>query len=214
MSAVTSTGAFRTSGSCSRGRPRDWFHTRRRREAFTSARRQRPPGAEFTACADTSPQRPHCAASSPTREVREQARLEAMSEHDIESLRRIYYAFSLWDVDELVSDLAHDVEWTMPETLPWGGTRHGHDGVRAFASVSQDHVEGRWADPDDFLDAGDRLVVLGRMRGRAKATGRDYEVEFVHVWTMTDGVASRLRAYFDTAPIIAALDEGPDATSV
>jgi len=134
-----------------------------------------------------------------------------VSEHDVESLRRIYNAFSRWDVDELVSDLAHDIEWSLPDTLPWGGTRHGHDGVLAFVSVSNDHVEGRWADPDDFLDAGDRLIVQGRMRGRAKASGRGYEVDFVHIWTMTDGVASRMRAYFDTAPIMAALGHGGDA---
>ena len=135
-----------------------------------------------------------------------------MSEDDVESLQRIYRALSLWDVEELVSDLAHDIELSQPDTLPWGDTRHGHEGVRAFASISQDYVEGRWADPDDFLDAGDRMVVLGRMRGCAKASGREYEVEFVHVWTMTDGVASRLRAYFDTSAIMAALDEGGDAT--
>jgi uncharacterized protein len=134
-----------------------------------------------------------------------------VSEHDVESLRRIYSAFSRWDVEELVSDLAHDIEWRLPDTLPWGGTRHGHDGVRAFVSVSNDHVEGRWADPDDFLDAGDRLIVQGRMRGRAKASGRGYEVDFVHIWTMTDGMASRMRAYFDTAPIMAALGHGGDA---
>ena len=104
-----------------------------------------------------------------------------------------------------MADLAHDIEWNLPDVLPWGGTRHGHDGVLSFASVSQDHVEGRWADPDHFLDAGDRMVVLGRLHGRAKATGQDFEVEFAHVWTMTDGVASRLHAYFDTAPIMAAL---------
>jgi uncharacterized protein len=137
-----------------------------------------------------------------------------VSEHDVESLRRIYQAISRWDVEELVSDLAHDIEWSLPDTLPWGGTRHGHEGVRAFVSVSNDHVEGRWADPDDFLDAGDRLIVLGRMRGRAKASGRDYEVEFVHVWTMTDGMASRVRAFFDTAPIMAALGHGVDAPTV
>ena len=134
-----------------------------------------------------------------------------MSEHDVESLQRIYQALSSWDVEELVSDLAHDIELSLPDTLPWGGTRHGHDGVRAFVSVSNDHVEGRWADPDDFLDAGDRLIVQGRMRGRAKASGRGYEVDFVHIWTMTDGMASRMRAYFDTAPIMAALGHGGDA---
>lgn len=136
-----------------------------------------------------------------------------MSEEDVRALRRIYEAFSRWDVEELVRDLAHDIEWSLPDSIPWGGTRHGHDGVRSFASVSQDHVEGRWADPDDFLDAGDRLVVLGRMRGRARASGTDFEIEFAHVWTVTDGMASRLRAYFDTAPIIAALGEVRDTTA-
>ena len=56
-----------------------------------------------------------------------------MPEQEVESLRRIYNAFSRWDVDELVGDVAHDIEWSLPDTLPWGGTRHGHDGVRAFA---------------------------------------------------------------------------------
>jgi uncharacterized protein len=116
-------------------------------------------------------------------------------------------------VDELVGDLAHDIEWNLPDPLPWGGTHHGHDGVQAFASISQDHVEGRWADPDDFLDAGDRIVVLGRLRGRARASGQEFEVEFAHVWTMTDGVASRLRAYFDTAPIMVALGRGGAASA-
>jgi uncharacterized protein len=134
-----------------------------------------------------------------------------MSEQEVESLRRIYEAFSRWDVEELVEDMAHDIEWSLPDSLPWGGTRHGHDGVRAFAEISQDLVEGRWADADDFLDAGDRIVVLGRLRGRAKATGQEFEVGFAHVWTMTDGMASRLRAYFDTAPIMATLGPAGDA---
>ena len=60
-------------------------------------------------------------------------------------------------------------------------------------------------DPDDFLDAGDRVVVLGRMRGRAKSSGAEFEVEFAHVWALTDGVPSWFRGYFDTGPILAAL---------
>jgi ketosteroid isomerase-like protein len=138
---------------------------------------------------------------------------ESVSEHDVTSLRRIYGALSRWDVEELLRDVAHDIEWTSPDTLPWGGTRHGHDGVRAFASIFQDHVEGTWADPDDFLDAGDRMVVLGRLRGRARASGQSFEVGFVHVWTLTDGMASRCRGYFDSAPIMAALGQGEDAAA-
>jgi uncharacterized protein len=135
--------------------------------------------------------------------------LAGVSENDIQAVRRIYTALTRWDVDDLVADLTHDVEWNLPEPLPWGGTHHGPDGVRAFARIFRDHVDGPWADPDDILEAGDRIVVLGRLRGLARESGQEFEVEFAHVWTLTDGVASHVRVYYDTAPILAALEGHP-----
>ena len=128
-----------------------------------------------------------------------------MPEPEIQALRRIYDALLRWDVDEFARDVTHDFELILPETVPWGGTRHGRDGVEAYAALFRDHVEGQWADPDDFLEAGELIVVLGRLRGRARATGEEYEVAFAHVWTLSDGVPSRCHSYFDTAPIMAAL---------
>ena len=132
--------------------------------------------------------------------------LARMAHEDVDALRRIYEAINRGEVDELAADVAHDIEWTLPEPVPWGGTRHGPDGIHAFAAVFGDHVEGTWADPDDFLVTDDRIVVLGRLRGTARSTGHEFEVEFAHVWTLTDGVASRLRGFYDTAPIVAALE--------
>jgi hypothetical protein len=54
--------------------------------------------------------------------------------------------------------------------------------VDTYATIFRDYVEGQWADPDDFIEAGDLILVLGRLRGRAKATGEEYEVHFAHVW--------------------------------
>jgi ketosteroid isomerase-like protein len=127
-------------------------------------------------------------------------------ESEINALRRIYDALDRWDVDEFANDVTHDFELILPQTVPWGGTRHGRDGVEAYATIFRDHVEGQWADPDDFIEAGDLIVVLGRLRGRARATGVEYEVDFAHVWTLSDGMPSRCRSYFDTAPIMAVLD--------
>jgi ketosteroid isomerase-like protein len=128
-----------------------------------------------------------------------------MAEFEIQSLQRIYDALSQWKVDELAKDVTHDFELILPLTVPWGGTRHGRDGVEAFATIFRDHVEGQWADPDDFIDGGDLIVVLGRLRGRARATGKEFEEHFAHVWTLSAGMPSRCRSYFDTAPIMAAL---------
>ena len=128
-----------------------------------------------------------------------------MPESEIHALRRIYDALSRWDVDEFANDVAHDFELILPATVPWGGTRHGRDGVEAYAAIFRDHVEGQWADPDDFIEAGELIVVLGRLRGHARATGEEYEVDFAHVWTLSDGVPSRCHSYFDTAAINSAL---------
>jgi len=128
-----------------------------------------------------------------------------MPEMEIQALRRIYEALSRWDIDEFANDVTHDFEFILPETVPWGGTRHGHDGVAAFATIFRDHVEGQWADADDFIDAGELIVVLGRLRGRARASGEEFETHFVHIWTLSEGMPSRCRSYFDTAPVMAAL---------
>jgi ketosteroid isomerase-like protein len=128
-----------------------------------------------------------------------------VAELEIGSLRRIYDALSRWDIGEFADNVTHDFEFILPETVPWGGTRHGRDGVSAFATIFRDHVDGQWADADDFIDAGDVIVVLGRMRGRARASGQEYEAHFAHVWTLSDGMPSRCRSYFDTAPVMATL---------
>jgi uncharacterized protein len=61
------------------------------------------------------------------------------------------------------------------------------------------------ADPHDFLDAGEHVVVIGRYRGRAKRTGKPLDVPFVHVWTYRDGKAIRFRQFLDTAGWVEAL---------
>ena len=131
-----------------------------------------------------------------------------MSEHEVRAVQRIYAAFSRWDVDEMLSDVSHDFELTLPDPLPFGGTRHGPQRTPRVRTALPRPRPGGFADPDDYLEAGDRLVVLGRLRGRARETGRDYEVPFAHVWAFSDGVPCRCRSYFDSAPIVAALS-GP-----
>ena len=59
--------------------------------------------------------------------------------------------------------------------------------------------------PDEFLEAGDEVVVLGRYRGTAKQTGKPLDVPFVHVWSLRDGKAWRFRQFLDTAGWVAAL---------
>jgi ketosteroid isomerase-like protein len=124
---------------------------------------------------------------------------------DVQRLREVYEAFDRGDADAFVGLLAHDIEWRVPEVLPWGGARHGHDGVRTYLDLLREHVSGGWGTPEEFLDVGDRVVVLGRFTGTARASGREFETPFVHVWTSSDGVPTRLVHFVDTAVVLEAL---------
>ncbi|HZP72270.1 MAG TPA: nuclear transport factor 2 family protein [Gaiellaceae bacterium] len=119
----------------------------------------------------------------------------------LEVVQRSYAAFARGDLDGVLGDLDPDIEWVQAQGLPHGGTYHGIAEVRRniFEPLDAEWWDEFTADPDEFVDAGDEVVVLGRYRGVAKGTGKRLDVPFVHVWTFRDGKATRFRQFLDTA---------------
>jgi uncharacterized protein len=125
----------------------------------------------------------------------------------VEATRRSYEAFERGDLDAVLADMHPEIEWHQAQGLPHGGFYRGREAVRRAIF---DPLEEEWWDefsvlPDEFLDAGTEVVVLGRYRGRAKGTGKRLDVPFVHVWTWRDGTAVRFRQFLDTAGWVEAL---------
>lgn len=122
-------------------------------------------------------------------------------------VKRSYVAFAADDMDGVVGDMHPDIVWHQAQGLPHGGVYHGLTAVRrnVFDPLDRDWWSEFTAEPEDFLDAGDEVVVLGRYRGVAKGTGKLLDVPFVHVWTMRDGKAVRFRQFLDTAGWVEAL---------
>ncbi|QKG23174.1 nuclear transport factor 2 family protein [Actinomadura verrucosospora] len=81
-----------------------------------------------------------------------------------------------------------------------GGTFHGpHETLaRVWGAVFIEYDTAPYA--ETWHETADGLVVVtGHYRGTARATGRAYEAEFVHLWRVTDGKISWLHQYTDTA---------------
>jgi ketosteroid isomerase-like protein len=124
-----------------------------------------------------------------------------MSKENVALVQAIYGAFATGDVPGVVSRMSPDIEWNEAENFiyadgnPYLGPEAILTGV--FARLGTDW-EGFAAIPDEFLDAGDTVIVLGRYHDTFKATGRALDAQLAHVWRLEDGKAVAFRQYTDT----------------
>jgi ketosteroid isomerase-like protein len=131
------------------------------------------------------------------------------NDFSITVVRRFYETLLRGDLDGILDLLDPQVEWRAPESLPWGGGFHGHEGFREFfGKLFGQPVDSR-REIREYLSAGDRVVVLLRLFGRRKGHEAEIEVPEVHIWTVRNGKVVGLEAYFDTAMFLRALDIQP-----
>ena len=77
------------------------------------------------------------------------------------------------------------------------GTFNGPDSVgqEVFPAVGEYFEEFR-AEPENYDDQGDTIVVTGRFKGKAKS-GAELDAAFEHVYEMKDGKITRLENKVD-----------------
>ena len=118
-------------------------------------------------------------------------------------VERIYAAFGRGDMQMILDHLADDVRWSHPGpgAVPWGGFRKGKDQVLEFFSRLSRNVEFLHFSPQEFVTRGSRVVVFGHERMRVIGTGREYEAEWAHAFTLRDGLIVSFQGFTDTARI-------------
>jgi ketosteroid isomerase-like protein len=125
-----------------------------------------------------------------------------MSEgENVERIQELYAAFGRGDVPTILSQLTDDAVLydPGPPEVPHAGRYRGPEEVGQFFGRIAETVEIEEFAPTEFVAQGDRVVVLGSLRGRVKATGRSYDNEWAHVWTLRDGKVAGMQIYEDTA---------------
>lgn len=120
---------------------------------------------------------------------------------DAETVRAIYAALAEGDVGPLVEHLHEDVEWHEPEGAPVVSGRYvGRSAVLSEVLLRTTEV---WAEfrvaPDEFLVAGNSVVVTGELSVTGRGTGGRAVVPFAHIWDLDDGRIVRWRCFTDTA---------------
>ena len=70
-----------------------------------------------------------------------------------------------------------------------------------------EHLEEAYPEPEEFMAAGDKLIVLGTWHARARKTGRTAAVPFAHVYETRNGKLTYFRNYIDSSEALELLAE-------
>ncbi len=95
--------------------------------------------------------------------------------------------------------------------FPDPGPFRGHEGTRRFWETWRDTFDEFRAEPEEYVDAGESVVVITRMVGRSKDSGVAVDTpSFPMVWTARDGAPVRVEMFDSREKALAAVGLPPD----
>jgi uncharacterized protein len=124
-----------------------------------------------------------------------------MSHENVPVIQGLYEAFGKGDVPTVLGRMDPSIEWNEAENFiyadrnPYVGPEAVLEGV--FSRLGSDW-ESFTVTPEEWLDAGERIVVLGTYSGTYKSTGKHVRAQFAHIWSMREGRVVRFQQYTDT----------------
>jgi len=134
-------------------------------------------------------------------------RAQAASEENVEIVRRAYeHRRATGDFLEAV--LAHDFVWDMSTFRGWPEqqTYVGIEEARRFIREWTGAFEGWQIEIESIRAAGlDKVVGIVRQRGRAKSSGLPVDMRLGQVFTLRDGMETRMEMYSDPAEALRAV---------
>ena len=127
-----------------------------------------------------------------------------MSAENVQLIRKLVQALNDRDLDALVEHVEPDAELYPLRAQLEGKVYRGLDGVREMLADFDQDWEYVQVDAEEFRDAGDDVVVLGRLQGRGRASGVELDVPMGFVWTLRDGKVVRAKSFSEQADALLA----------
>jgi ketosteroid isomerase-like protein len=131
-----------------------------------------------------------------------------VSREDVETVRASYEALNRGDIDGSQEALHPDVEWRESRELPETGVYHGRASVRRFLEEFLESWDEFRQDVEEVIEADGKVVVFLHLSARGRESGVSVDARYAHVWTMRDGKAVRVDAYYDREEALEAARSG------
>ncbi len=109
-----------------------------------------------------------------------------MSQENVEGVRQGFEAMNRGDLDGLLDMLDPDIVWHQPADLPDAVVAHGHAGLMDIMQRWLEEWDEYSVELEELIDAGDRVVVVQRIRGKGKGSGVETEMREAHVYKIRE----------------------------
>ena len=128
-----------------------------------------------------------------------------MARDNVDLIQESWEAFGRGDVDAAANSASDEAEIVVPETLPWGGTYIGPEGLRDLLDALRASFDGLKTVPEKVLGADDEhVVVVVRASGRTKQ-GHAVENRAAWVYRLRNSQIVHAEQFIDTAKTLRAL---------
>ena len=135
--------------------------------------------------------------------------MEATERTNLQVVKNVYTGFAAGDMDAVLKDMSEMIVWMhpgKPDQIPFAGKFEGKAGVSRFFEIVFEQIDVLEQNIKSFLDGGDRVIVIGYEHMRVKNTGREYQSNWIHMYTLTDGKIVAFEEFIDTAELVSAFN--------
>jgi ketosteroid isomerase-like protein len=131
-----------------------------------------------------------------------------MSQSNVELVRAAWEAWERGDMEALFAFYDPAIVWDQTRAPPpeLADMYRGHEGVRRFFREWLAPFESFYACPEEFIDAGEAVVVRVRQGGRGKLSGAEVEMApYWQIYRLRDGRAIQIEIYLDRGEALKAV---------
>ena len=129
-----------------------------------------------------------------------------MSQENVEIVRASIATYNTDGLEASMSYLHPDVEWFTNPDAPDMGAFKGHEGIRKLAAMLEEVLGEVRIQPDRFVEAGEDVVVLGRLFVTGTESGAATESRRAWLYTLRDGKIIRHMTFTNEDDALAAVD--------
>ena len=129
-----------------------------------------------------------------------------MSQENVEVVREALAAFDSAGLDGLAAFWHPAIDWRAIEGAPDDvGPFSGRDAMRRYYGEWLEMFDDARNEAEEFIEAGNQVVVLQHASGRSKRTGMAVDMRYAVVYTVQGGKIVRGREYATRAEALKAV---------